>query len=78
MNVTGYHMVPREHRTFVSVKPSGGMDRMVRMVSTILSRAIALHGIRLDLDRLEIVAARTLRGNHPFTRVNKRKVSGNY
>jgi hemerythrin superfamily protein len=34
--------------------------------------------LRLDLDRLETVATRTLRGNRALTIGNRRKVSGNH
>jgi hypothetical protein len=72
----GRHTVPREHRTFLCMKPSGGLDEISRMVTTMLSRVATW--ISLDLDRFEAVVAHTLRGDHTLARVISQKVSGSH
>jgi hypothetical protein len=39
----GSHTVPREHRTILCMKPSGGLDEISRMVTAFLTR-VALIG----------------------------------
>lgn len=70
----GRHTVPREHRTILCMKPSGGLDRKTRMVTTVLSRVTTW--ISLDLDRLETVISQTPRGNRALARVIGEKVCG--
>jgi hypothetical protein len=72
----GLHMVLLEHRIFLCMKPSGGLDEILRMVMTMLLRVATW--ISLDLDRFEAVVAYTLRGDHTLARVISQKVSGSY
>jgi hypothetical protein len=69
-------MVPREHRNFSCMKPSGGLHGKSRMVMTVLSRVATW--ISLDLDRLETMVIYTLRGNHVLARIDWQKVFGSY